>query len=295
MHRFTWLLLVIVSVIFCAHLAESSEDPLVKMWNLPVAPSRLIGNIYYVGASEVSSFLIVTPAGDFILDAGFEQTAPLIEANIKKLGFKLQDVKYLLVSHTHYDHAGGLLRLKKDTGAKMVALDAQSNSLKTGTPDDFAASGRVHFPAIAPDKVLHDSDSITLGGTVLKAHLTPGHTRGCTTWTTTVSEKGKTYKVVFAGSTSILPKYNFTDHPTYPGIATDFQKTFKTLRSLDCDVFLAAHPSMFNLADKRKALEKGSSQNPFVDPEGYQHYIDTGEAAFKTKVGLEKLQSAASK
>ena len=245
--------------------------------NQPVAPFHIIGNIYYVGASDVTSFLIVTPAGDILLDGGFVETAPQIEANIQKLGFKLADVKYLLNSHAHFDHAGGLAELKKRTGAQLVAMKGDSGVLADGGFSDFAFGGKQQFPPVKPGRVIHDGDDVTLGGVTLTAHNTPGHTRGCTTWTMTTEENGKKYNVVFAGSASILSEYSFIKRPghpeSYPGIGADYDKTVRVLQSLPCDVFLGPHGSFFDLDDKRAALAKGAKENPFIDPAGYRAYV----------------------
>src|ERR1700683_5292092 len=202
--------------------ARPQANPEMRSMNQPVAPFHIIGNIYYVGASEVTSFLIVTPAGDILLDGGFAETAPQIEANIQKLGFKLADVKILLNSHAHFDHSGGLAELKQSTGAKLVAMEGDAGVLASGGFTDFAYGGKQLFAPVKPDRVIHDGDTVSLGGVTLKAHLTAGHTRGCTTWTMTTEESGKIYHVVFAGSASILSSYSFIKHPghpeSYPGI-----------------------------------------------------------------------------
>lgn len=245
--------------------------------NQPAAPFHVIGNIYYVGASDVTSFLIVTPAGDILLDGGFAETAPQIEANIQKLGFKLADVKFLLNSHAHFDHAGGLAELKKLTGAKFVAMDREADLLADGGSTDFSYGDKNQFPRIKPDRVIHDGDTVQLGGVTLTAHLTAGHTRGCTTWTMTTQENGKSYNVVFVGSASILSGYQFIDRPghpaSYPGMGADYDKTVQVFQSLPCDVFLGPHGSFFNLTEKRKAQAKGAKENPFIDPAGYQAYV----------------------
>lgn len=257
--------------------ARPQSDPGLRAMNEPAAPFRIIGNIYSVGASDVTSFLIVTPAGDILLDGGFAETAPQIEANIQKLGFKLADVKFLLNSHAHFDHAGGLAELRKRTGAKFVAMDGDAGVLASGGASDFAFGGSQQFPPIKPDRAIHDGDTVELGGVTLRAHLTAGHTRGCTTWTMTTEENGKSYNVVFAGSSSILSGYEFIDRPGHPasyvGMGADYDRTVRVLESLPCDVFLAPHGSFFNLTGKREALAAGAKVNPFIDPAGYRAYV----------------------
>ena len=257
-----------------------------RSMNQPVEPFHIIGNIYYVGASDVASYLIVTPTGDILLDGGFVETAPMIEANIQKLGFKLSDVKYILSSHEHLDHAGGISELRRATGAKFLALEQEVPGLTAGTS----------FPAAKPDRVIHDGGTVKIGTEVMTAHLTPGHTRGCTTWTTTAHDGARIYHVVFVGSASVLPTYKLIDKPgapaTYVGIDQDYKKTFQVLRSLPCDVFLASHGSFYSLVEKRGVMEKKPAQNPFIDPWGYQAYILDTEAAFQKELASERDPAA---
>ena len=289
--------LVAAILMLLPSVARSQADAEWRSWNQPVAPFHIIGSIYYVGASDITSFLIVTPAGDILLDGGFAETAPQIEANIQKLGFKLADVKILLNSHAHLDHAGGLAELKQRTGAQLVAMEGDAALLAGGGHGDFYFGDRLTFPRVRPNRVIHDDDTVSLGGVTLTAHLTPGHTRGCTTWTMTTEEDGKAYRVVFVGSASILPGYRFTDSPghaaSYPGIGADFDKTVRVLQSLPCDVFLTAHGSFFDLTDKREALAKGAKPNPFIDPAGYQAYAAQVQKAVEAE--WESERAAASK
>ena len=250
--------------------------------NQPVAPFHLIGNIYYVGASDITSYLIVTPDGDILLDGGFVQTAPQIEANIQTLGFKLSDVKIILNSHAHLDHAGGISEMRRATGAQFLAMETDVPALTAGTA----------YPAVAPDRVIHDGDTVTVGGVTLTAHLTPGHTPGCTTWTMVTQDNGRPYNVVLVGSATVLPSYKLIDRPeakaTYPGIEPDYEKTFRVLKSLPCDVFLAAHGTMYSLTQKRDAMTKNPAQNPFIDPWGYQAFIVHAETVFHTELQKER-------
>jgi metallo-beta-lactamase class B len=267
-------------------LVHGQADPQSRSENQPVPPFRIIGNIYYVGASDITSFLIVTPSGDILLDGGFAETAPQIEANIRKLGFKLEDVKFLLNSHAHYDHAGGLAELKKRTGAQFVAMDGDAALLAAGGRGDFFV--KTGFPPVKPDRVIHDGDTVSLGGTTMTAHRTAGHTRGCTSWSTVVTEDGKDYHVVFVGSLSVLSGYRLTGKESYPGIAADYKKSIAVLKALPCDVFLGPHGSFFNLTDKREALAKGATPNPFVDPAGYQEYLASSEESFRAELQRQR-------
>ncbi len=284
------LVFVIYAGMFCRPAAASPRpqaDGASRSWNQPVQPFRIIGNIYYVGASDITSYLIVTPAGDILLDGGLVETAPQIEANIKKLGFRLADVKVLLSSHAHYDHAGGLAELKRATGATFYASTDDAGELASGGREGTIGP----FPPVKPDHLLHDGSGVMLGGMALTAHVTAGHTKGCTTWTTMVSEGGKSYHVVFVCSTSVLPGIKLLNNPNYPTIASDYENSFRVLRSLPCDVFLASHGSFFDLTGKRAALLRGAKQNPFIDSAGYRAYVDGSETVFRAE--LRRQQESA--
>jgi metallo-beta-lactamase class B len=267
-------------------LVHGQADPQSRSENQPVPPFRIIGNIYYVGASDITSFLIVTPSGNILLDGGFAETAPQIEANVRKLGFRLEDVKFLLNSHAHYDHAGGLAELKKRTGAQFVAMEGDATVLAGGGRGDFFL--KTGFPPVKPDRVIHDGDTVSLGGTTMTAHRTAGHTRGCTSWSTVVTEDGKEYHVVFVCSLSVLSGYRLTGKESYPGIAADNEKSIAVLKALPCDVFLGPHGSFFNLTDKREALAKGATPNPFIDPAGYQEYLASSEQSFQAELQRQR-------
>lgn len=292
-NRLARMRLLVALAVFAAtsSLPRAQSDPQDRAMDRPVAPFHLIGNIYYVGASDVTSFLIVTPAGDILLDGGFVQTAPQIEANIRQLGFRLSDVKILLNSHAHFDHAGGLAELTRATGARFIAMQGDAALLARGGRGDFFFGDRHPFPPIKADRVIHDGDTVTLGGVTLTAHLTAGHTRGCTTWTMTTDDHGKPLHVVFVGSMSVLPGYRLTGRESYPGIAADYERSFRVLHSLACDVFLGSHGQFFDLARKREALAHSPSENPFIDPAGYRAYVARAEQQFNEE--LRRQQAAA--
>jgi len=261
-------------------------------WNQPVTPFKIIGNLYYVGASDITSYLIATPKGLILLDGGFTETAPQVEANIKTLGFKLSDVKILLNSHAHDDHAGGLAQLKRDTHATLEVSAADAVLMARGGHADPNYGDRFLFEPVQADKLLKDGDTIELGGVTLNAHVTPGHTPGCTTWTMRVEEGGKPYDVVFLCSVT-APGFRLVDNPAYPDIAADFTRSFATLKSLPCDVFLGAHGGYFDLQGKRARLQKHEPGNPFIDPQGYRTYLDQAQQAFEQQLVAQR-QAAAS-
>lgn len=276
-------------VFFHSAAAPAQQDETSRSWNRPVKPFRVIGNVYYVGASEVSSFLITTPQGHILLDSGFAETVPQIRDNVRRLGFKLEDIRLLINGHAHYDHAGGLAELKTLTGAKLAASEADAAQLAAGGRGDFQWGDTLAFPPVKADRILHDGDTVELGGVWLVAHLTPGHTRGNTTWTMEVKEGDKTYNVVFIGSTS-APDYRLVNNKKYPKIVADYQHSFSVLESLPCDVFLGPHGSMFGLLEKMAKLEKGAGSNPFIDPQGYRQFVQNSKEDFYEQL---KAQQAA--
>jgi metallo-beta-lactamase class B len=276
-------------LLFLPAFAHAQADPTSRASNQPVEPYRIAGNLYYVGASDVASYLITTPEGNILLDGGFVETAPQIEANLQKLGFKMEAVKILLSTHAHYDHAGGLAALKKKTGAPLYAGAADADLLARGGKGDFAFGDRLLFPPVQVDHPVLDGDRVSLGGTTLTAHATPGHTKGCTSWSMQVDAGGgKRYDVVFVGSTSINPGVHLAGKPSYPGIAEDYAKTFTVLKGLPCDIFLAAHASFFHGLEKAARLKQGVEGNPFVDPQGYRDYLARSEKAYGEQLAKEK-------
>jgi len=233
-------------------------------------PHKIIGNIYYVGTRSLGTFLIVTPQGNILINSDYERTVPVIKASVEKLGFKFTDIKILLGSHAHGDHMEGDALAKELSGAQVMAMAEDIPALQTmRTP-----SGKPR-----PDyKVIRDGEKVTLGGTTLVAHLTPGHTRGCTTWTATVEEGGKQYDVVIIGSVGVNQGTQLVNNKQVPQIAEEYQRSFRILRGLKCDVPLGSHPAMYNLAEKYPKVGKGP--NPFIDPQGYKTELDIQETAF---------------
>jgi metallo-beta-lactamase class B len=279
----------LLGIIVSAQSLFGQADERDRNWNKPVQPVRIAGNLYYVGANEITSYLITTPEGHFLLDGGFVETAPLIQRNIEELGFKLSDVKMLLNSHAHYDHASGLAELKKVTGAKFVASEGDANLLRHGGHGDFRFGDRLAFPPIDPDRIVRDGDALQLGDQTITAHFTPGHTKGNTSWSTQIRDGGKTYDVVFVGSQSSLD-YKFVGDESYPGILADFEKSFAALNRLPCDIFLGSHGSFFHLVEKHERLLRGQS-DAFVDPDGYKKYLRESEKDFRDKLAQQKQQA----
>jgi metallo-beta-lactamase class B len=248
--------------------------------NQPVVPFRIIGNIYYVGASDVTSYLIATSQGLILIDGGFAETAPQIEKNIVTLGFRLTDVKIILNGHAHPDHAGGLTTLKRDSGARFEAMAQEVQPLEHEGRGTFYRGERKLFESITVDRTLHDGDTVKLGHTLLVAHLTAGHTPGCTTWTTTVRDGERSLPVVFACQMT-LPDMPLVDNAIYPQIADDFAQAFATLASLPCEVFLAEHGRAYDLQGKIARMNTHPGTNPFIDPKGYREFVNASRAEFE--------------
>ncbi len=257
------------------------------MWNRPHEPFRILGNLYYVGAAGVSSFLIATPQGDILLDGGLAETAPQIESNVAKLGFRMRDVKYLLNSHAHYDHCGGLAALKRASGAKMVASEGDAATLRSGLQLSYGkGQSETRFPAVKVDRVLRDGDTVSLGNVTLTAHLTPGHTKGCTSWTMPVADGAKEYNVVFDCSTTVAGN-QLVDNHKYPLILNDYEHSFEILRSLPCDIFLAPHPEFFHMDQKLQKLKAGN-KNAFVDREELKRFVAQSEQDFREELARQR-------
>jgi metallo-beta-lactamase class B len=265
-----WLLLGAASI-----FAQNKAAPV--DWNKPFPAHKVIGNVYFVGTNELGSFLITTPEGHILINSDFETTVPVIRASVEKLGFKFTDIKILLGSHAHGDHMQGDAMVKELTAARVMAMEQDLPRLRKLMP-----GGKPH----PIDRILHDGDQVTLGGTTLMAHLTAGHTEGCTTWTMQATEAGKTYNVVILGSIGVNPGYILVNNKDYPQIADDYVRSFKVLRALPCDVFLGSHGRFYDLAGKYPKLDKGP--NPFIDPQGYQAHLDLQEKNFQAKLEEQK-------
>ena len=266
----------------------AQADPVSRSWNQPVEPFRIAGNLYYVGASDITSFLITTPEGHILLDGGFVETAPMIRRNIESLGFKVEDVKILISSHAHLDHAGGFAELKRATGATMIVSAPDAAQMARGGLDDPMFGNRYPYPGIYADRIIHDRDTVRLGRQTMTAHITAGHTRGCTTWTTEIRDGKQTHDVVFLCSPSIPSEYKLVNNPAYPEVADDYRRHYARLRTLNADIFLGAHGNFFGLAEKIK--ERGGKENPFVDPQGYIETISMFEKRFESMLAKQQQQ-----
>ena len=261
-------------------------------WSEPFPPHRVAGNVYYVGSKGLASYLITTPQGHILINSNLELSPVLIRKSVEQLGFKFSDVKILLISHAHWDHDAGSFAVKRVvSGVQYMVMDGDVDVVESGGKTDFQYGSQTstQYQPVKVDRVLHDGDQVRLGDTVLTAHLTPGHTKGCTTWTLKVTDGGKTYNVVIVGSPNVNPGYKLVNNPAYPQIASDYEKTFRVLRSLPCDIFLGAHGSYYGMEAKFARLKPGAT-NPFIDPKGYAAYVGEREQAFRKE--LEKQQAS---
>jgi metallo-beta-lactamase class B len=272
------ILLLVFSAIPLA--AASNPD-----WTTPFPPFRIAGNLYYVGSADLASYLIATPDGLILINSSLEASVPLIRKSIEALGFHFNDVKILLISHAHDDHCAGSAEIVKLTGAKYFVMDADVPVVESGGRADFQYGGEAddRYPPTHVDRVLHDGDTVRLGGTLLTAHLTPGHTKGTTTWTMDEKDDGRILHVVIVGSPNVNPGYKLVGNKAYPQIAADYKRGFAVLNSLPCDIFLGAHGAYFGLKEKYP-LWKNGDKNAFIDPGGYKAYIADREQAFETEL-----------
>lgn len=261
-------------------LAQEQTD-----WNAPFPPHRVIDNVYFVGTEALGTFLITTPAGHILINSDFESTVPSIRKNVETLGFKLEDVEIVLGSHAHGDHMEADALIKQLTGAQVMAMAEDVPALRNMRP-----GGKEH----PIDRVLHDGDTVALGGTTLTAHLTPGHTRGCTSWGLSVQENGVRYDALIVCSFGVNDNYVLVGNADYPQIADDYVATFAKARALPVDVFLGSHGFFYGLAAKYEALQKRNpgDPNPFVDRAGYLAHVAAQEQRFAEMLQAQRTAAA---
>jgi metallo-beta-lactamase class B len=260
-------------------------------WNETAEPMKIAGPIYYVGTKGLAAWLITTSDGLILINTGMPPSGPIIEASIRKLGFKPENVKLLLDAHAHIDHVGGHAYIKKLSGAKVAMMDADADLARSGGKADFhyASVPEFAFEPVNADIVLRDGDTVNLGEVALTARNTPGHTRGSTTWIMNFIDGGKNYTVVFPDGSGINPGYRLVKNPSYPGIADDYRRTLSTLELLKPDIWLASHTAEFDFEAKR-ARAAAEGVKAWVDPEGYRRYVagqrERFEANVKTEMGV---------
>ena len=266
--------LLFVLLVFAAPLhAQTNPD-----WHRAIPGFKIAGNLYYVGTADLAVYLIATPQGNIVINSDFPEDVPTIRKSIEQLGFKYADTKILLSSHAHGDHDAATSIVQKETGARVMVMDGDVAEVESTRP------GR---PGAHVDRVLHDGDTVMLGGSTLTAHLTPGHTKGCTTWTMQVNDGGRRLNAVIIGSPNVNAGTVLVGNKNYPQIAEDFMKTFKVLKSLPVDLFLGAHGAYFGMLAKYDRLKTGGA-NPFIDPAGYKAYVEEREATFLKELEKQK-------
>jgi metallo-beta-lactamase class B len=290
----------VLLLLFCTSiLAHAEMNP---SWTTPIAPFRIADNLYYVGSQDLASYLVVTPNGNILINANLASSPSQIRASVEKLGYRWTDIKILLNSQAHFDHMGGAAEVIRETHAKNMVMDGDVSVVETGARTDFLAPSPniLTYPPVHVDRILHDGDTVTLGGVTLTAHKTAGHTRGCTTWTMRAhipgEPAGTLRNIVIVGGVGFWSEYHFVataNHPlSYPGIVQDFQHTFAVLRALPCDVFLGAHGGYFDMLTK---LGRYPHDGPrvFIDPVGYEHFVAYAQKTFEQ--ALTKQEAAAAR
>jgi len=261
--------------------AQTPKDLLAAMlakWNKPTEPFKMIGNVYYVGTDGLASYLITSPQGHILVDTVMPEATSKIKASIEKLGFKVTDIKYLLNTHAHIDHTGGLAEMKQASGAQLVAGEADKPLLEGGYYPGAREETALNFPPVKVDRTVREGDKVTVGDVTLIARETPGHSPGCTSWEFSVKDGDATRSaLIFCSGTVALNR--LVGNPTYSGIVADYRKTFARAKDMKVDVLLAPHPEMYRMQDKRAMISDGAP-NPFVNPGEFNAYAATLEKAF---------------
>ena len=280
MRKITVALVALMSLTAAAQ-AQTPKDLLAALlvkWTKPTEPFKMIGNVYYVGTDGLASYLITSPQGHILVDTVMPEATSQIKANIEKLGFKVTDIKYLLNTHAHIDHTGGLAEMKAASGAQLVAGEADKPLLEGGYYPGAREETALNFPPVKVDRTVREGDKVTVGDVTLIARETPGHSPGCTSWEFSVKDGDATRSaLIFCSGTVALNR--LVTNPTHPGIVTDYRKTFARAKDMKVDVLLAPHPEMYRMQDKRAMLSDGAP-NPFVNPGEFNAYAATLEKAF---------------
>jgi len=273
------VVLLVSSIVLLPVGAGAQANP---DWHRAIPGFKIAGNLYYVGTADLAVYLIATPQGNILINGNFKEDVPAIRKSIEGLGFKYADTKIILISHAHGDHDEGIGLIKSGTGARLMVMDADVAAVES------TAAGR---PGAKVDRILHDRDTVELGGSTLTARLTPGHTPGCTTWMMPVAEGGRTLNAVIVGSPNVNAGYVLVNNRTYPQIAGDYVRTFALLKTTPVDLFLGAHGAYFSLKDKLPKM--GGAMNPFIDPAGYRAYVAEREQAFEKELTKQTAEAHA--
>ncbi|MGD1098463.1 MAG: subclass B3 metallo-beta-lactamase [Bryobacteraceae bacterium] len=272
-------------------LAQQASTPGNADWSKPFPPLRVVGNLYYVGTYDLASYLITTPQGHILINTGLSDSVPIILANVEALGFKFSDIKILLATHGHFDHAAGLAEIKRLTGAKMMVEEGDVSVLESGGKTDFrwGKDLNARFEPVKVDRALKDGEQVTWAGTTLTVHHHPGHSKGASSFSLNVAEAGKTYRVLIANMGSINPGVRVSGMPQYPQITDDYARTFHDQKELKIDIWLASHASQFHLHDKYKPGD-AYDPNRFVDPQGYLRSVEELEKVYRDQLARERAE-----
>ena len=280
-----------------AFAQEAADEPsgwqMPASWTNPVEPFKIAQNLYYVGTEQLSAFLFVTPAGLILLDAPMQENVERVLASIRALGFDPEDIRYLIASHGHFDHVGGLASLQEATGAEIVLSAKDAPLVANGGRGDFFLGDSSPYSAVEADRIVGPGDVLRLGGLELTANLTAGHTKGCTSWSANVLVAGEMRKMVVVCSLTVLDGYQLAGEAiSYEGIAQDFCNSVHTLRRLGAEVFLASHPSFFNM--QAKASRRARESEAFVDPAGLDRYLDQARASIEKTLAEQGVATGCS-
>ena len=292
--RYAAIVLVTAAVTLSGQSSPLSTEQRAQFhgpYSQPEEAFRLVGNIYYVGAKNIASYLITTPQGHILVDTGTTEMTPVITANVEKLGFKMRDIKIMLSSHAHFDHIGGHAAMKKLTGARVMAIKQDADALAAGK--DLSPLGDEGWTPVKVDRVLKDGDTVALGGTTLRAVWAPGHTPGCTVWTTTVPDGGRSYSVAIFGCGAPNGGVKLVGNPKFPTLVDDAMGTFRKLKTLRPDIYVSGHPQML-FAGKIERMKAGERPHPLLDPgsQAWTKMLDEAQAAFEKRVAAERAQSS---
>lgn len=255
-------------------------------WEEPAEPVHIVGPLYFVGTKGLGVFLFTTAEGHILMNTGMPSSGPMIVESIRKLGFRAEDIKLMINGHAHIDHAGAFAYLKQLTGAEMAVMREDVPAMESGDKGDFKYADDFVYPRVAVDRVLVDGERISMGDVQLTAYLTPGHTRGATTWVANLIDEGKAYVVVFPDGAGFNPGYRLAKNPSYPGIAEDYRRTHHVLEMLKPDIWLAQHNEYYDLEGKR-ARAKAEGVKAWIDPEGYRRFIAAKKRAFEDEFDAE--------
>jgi metallo-beta-lactamase class B len=281
--------LLLLSLLACSVHAQRAETLVTKVWTDPFPPFRVVANVYWVGTYDLSSYLIVTPQGDILINTGLADSVPQIRSNIESLGFKVSDIKILMATHAHWDHVAGMAEMKRITGARLLATQADAVLLEDGGKSDFRWGGDpgAAFAPVKVDQKIKDGEKVRFGGMELTVHHHPGHTKGAASFSFSVQEGGRSYRVLIANPGAINAGVVLLHNPKYPNIVEDYARTFHAQKELTTDIFLASHAGQFRMHDKYKPGDP-YDPNRFVDPQGYRASVERLEKIYLDQLDRER-------